>query len=254
MLGVTGKTMQSQPNYPEMKGQDKKQFALGESRKGLLEELRTYGFTVQNDYFDECTINDLQVILKSARWLYAGEDNDSSMSTKSKKTGNPAPTGRATNNNNFHFTEIDKEMLQTLIASNGRISSLALSRKLDVPLTTVQRRRKRLESEFLEFAYSLKLEKLGWRRADLLVSTHKGMTSAVGKELLSHPGVTTVCRSIGEHTIDLHAELVFKNNAELLNMIEWIKSFDGVKDVIWTEPVETMGRNGSVPQKVIQQL
>jgi len=237
-----------------MKGQDKKQFALGESRKELLEGLRSFGFAVQNDHFDECTLNDLQVILKSARWLYAGEDNEGSAPAKGKKAGNLAQISRAGNNSNFHFTEIDKEMLQTLIASNGRISSLALSRKLDVPLTTVQRRRKRLESEYLEFAYSLKLDKLGWRRADLLDSTHKGLTSADGKELLSHPGVTTVCRSIGEHTIDLHAELVFKNNAELMNMIEWIKSFDGVRDVIWTEPVETMGRNGSVPQKVIQQL
>ena len=243
--------MQSQPNYPQIKGQEKKQFALGESRKDLLEELRSYGFAVQNDYFDECTLNDLQVILKSARWLYAGEDNDDKDSAKDKKA--TTSTSRV-DNTNFHFTEIDKEMLQTLISSNGRISSLALSRKLDVPLTTVQRRRKRLESEFLEFAYSLKLDKLGWRRADLLVSTHKGMTTAVGKELLSHSGVTSVCRAIGEHTIDLHAEVVFKNNAELLNLIEWIKSFEGVKDVIWTEPVETMGKNGTVPQKVIEQL
>jgi DNA-binding Lrp family transcriptional regulator len=243
--------MQSQPNYPQIKGQEKKQFALGESRKDLLVELRSYGFAVQNDYFDECTMNDLQVILKSARWLYAGEDNGDKDSAKDKKAANSLSR---VNNTNFHFTEIDKEMLQTLISSNGRISSLALSRKLDVPLTTVQRRRKRLESEFLEFAYSLKLDKLGWRRADLLVSTHKGMTSAVGKELLAHSGVTTVSRAIGEHTIDLHAEVVFKNNAELLNLIEWIKSFEGVKDVIWTEPVETMGRNGTVPQKVIEQL
>lgn len=243
--------MQSQPNYPQVKAEEK-QFALGESRKDLLQELRTYGFEVQNDHFDGCTIHDLQVILRSARWLYKDEDNEISISEKGEKSAivphaNPRGSG-------LHFTEIDKEMLQTLIASNGRISSLALSRKLDVPLTTVQRRRKRLESEFLDFAYSLRLEKLGWRNATLLVSTHKGRTSAVGQELLSHAAVTTVCRSIGEHTIDLQAEVVFQNNGELMDIIEWVKSFDGVRDVIWTEPVEVMGRNGTVPHKVIQQL
>jgi predicted transcriptional regulator len=47
------------------------------------------------------------------------------------------------------LSDVDKKMLQTLLASSGRVSSLALSRKLEIPLTTIQRRRKRLESEFL---------------------------------------------------------------------------------------------------------
>jgi DNA-binding Lrp family transcriptional regulator len=143
------------------------------------------------------------------------------------------------------LSDVDKKMLQTLLASSGRVSSLALSRKLEIPLTTIQRRRKRLESEFLEVAYSLKLEKLGWRNADLLISTSRGKASYIGKELLTHNSITRVCRSIGEHTIDLHAEIVFKDNTELLNVIEWIKSLDGVKDVVWTEPVELVGKKDS---------
>ena len=152
------------------------------------------------------------------------------------------------------LSDVDKKMLQTLLASSGRVSSLSLSRKLEIPLTTIQRRRKRLESEFLEVAYSLKLEKLGWRKADLLVSTSKGTSPNVGKELLTHSSITRVCRSIGEHTIDLHAEIVFKDNTELLNVIEWIKSLDGTKDVIWTEPVELMGKNIAGPLQILDQL
>ncbi len=152
------------------------------------------------------------------------------------------------------LSDVDKKMLQTLLASSGRVSSLSLSRKLEIPLTTIQRRRKRLESEFLEVAYSLKLEKLGWRNADLLISTSKGRASHIGKELLTHSAVTRVCRSIGEHTIDLHAEIVFKDNTELLSVIEWVKSLEGTKDVIWTEPVELMGKNMPVPDKVLEQL
>src|SRR5215510_5388117 len=79
------------------------------------------------------------------------------------------------------LSEVDKKMLQTLLASSGRISSLALSRKLEIPLTTIQRRRKRLESEFLEVDYSLRLDKLGWRNADLLISTSRGAASSIGK-------------------------------------------------------------------------
>jgi len=162
---------------------------------------------------------------------------------------NPQALARSTK-----LSDVDKKMLQTLLASSGRVSSLALSRKLEIPLTTIQRRRKRLESEFLEVAYSLKLDKLGWRNADLLISTSKGVASAIGKELLTHNSITRVCRSIGEHTIDLNAEIVFKNNSELLNTIEWIKSLDGVKDVVWTEPVEVVGKNSPVPDKVLKDL
>jgi DNA-binding Lrp family transcriptional regulator len=152
------------------------------------------------------------------------------------------------------LTETDKQILRSLLGSKGRISSVELARKLEIPLTTIQRRRKRLESEFLEVAYSLKLDKLGWRRADLLVSTYKGVASAIGKELLTHNSITRVCRSIGEHTIDLHAEIVFKNNSELLNVIEWIKSLDGVKDVVWTEPVEVVGKNIAGALQILDQL
>jgi DNA-binding Lrp family transcriptional regulator len=152
------------------------------------------------------------------------------------------------------LTDTDKQILRSLVSSRGRISSVELSRKLEIPLTTIQRRRKRLESEFLEVAYSLKLEKLGWRRADLLVSTFKGTSPNVGKGLLTHNSITRVCRSIGEHTIDLHAEIVFKDNTELLNVIEWIKSLDGVKDVVWTEPVELMGKNLAGPLQILDQL
>ncbi|HXV45585.1 MAG TPA: winged helix-turn-helix transcriptional regulator, partial [Nitrososphaera sp.] len=84
------------------------------------------------------------------------------------------------------LTESDKQIMRSLLASRGKVSSVELARKLEIPLTTIQRRRKRLESEFLEVAYSLKLDKLGWRKADLLISTSSGRASAIGKELLSH--------------------------------------------------------------------
>jgi len=152
------------------------------------------------------------------------------------------------------LTKADKHILGSLLGSRGKVSSVELARKLEIPLTTIQRRRKRLESEFLEVDYSLRLDKLGWRNADLLISTSRGAAASIGKELLSHNAITRVSRSIGEHTIDLHAEIVFKNNTELLNVIEWIKGLDGVKDVVWTEPVELVGKNMAGPLEIIEQL
>jgi len=217
------------------------------SRKTLLEQLASYGFAV--DQYSECTIEQLQDLVRGARWLHRTY-KDASDSTK---IGLDARTSSSVEKrgSSFSFTEVDKKVLRSLLDSGGKVSSLALSRKLEIPLTTVQRRRKRLESEFLEVSYSLRLDKLGWRKADLLVSTGNGMTSAVGKEILAHNNITRVSKAIGEHTIDLHAESVFKDNKELLDVIEWIKSLEGVKDVVWTEPVEMVGKNNSMQHEII---
>ena len=217
------------------------------SRAELLQELRSLG--IKTEAFEEnCTIEQLQNLVNGSKWLDRTYSEEARPSAKRKGVSDDFGS------KGIALTGVDKKMLQTLLASSGRVSSLALSRKLEIPLTTIQRRRKRLESEFLEVAYSLKLDKLGWRNADLLISTSKGVASAIGKELLTHNSITRVCRSIGEHTIDLHAEIVFKNNSELLNVIEWIKSLDGVKDVVWTEPVEVVGKNTPVPDKVLNEL
>lgn len=215
-------------------------------REELLKELRDAGFVAEE--FKDCTILQMRHLLQGAKWLQRAYQD--LLGSASSPSGYNLSKGLGTVRNN-HLTDVDKKMLRFLLESDGKVSSLSLSKKLDIPLTTVQRRRKKLESEFLEMGYTLKLEKLGWRRAELLISTYKGKTSQVGKELLSNNAITRVCRSIGEHTIDLHADIVIRNNGELVNAIEWVKSLEGVKDVIWTEPVEVIGENDFVQFEIV---
>jgi DNA-binding Lrp family transcriptional regulator len=233
------------PMMPEPDGRNQGGMQQKAIEKGLrielLEELHMVGIAVEP--FEQFTLEQLEQLVDRIRVL-----------NSHKLTASRNSSGVIKGKENIVLTEVDKKMLQTLLASSGRVSSLALSRKLEIPLTTIQRRRKRLESEFLEVDYSLRLDKLGWRNADLLISTSKGAAASIGKELLSHNAITRVCRSIGEHTIDLHAQMVFKNNTELLNVIEWIKGLDGVRDVIWTEPVELVGKKQPVPEEVIKEL
>ena len=154
----------------------------------------------------------------------------------------------------YVLSTVDKKILKVLLNPDGVISSLYLSNKLDIPHATIQRRRKRLEKELLKFRYSLDLEKFGWRRADLFISTRNGKTSYVAKRLLSTDVVTYVGRTIGEHTIDLRAEIIIKDNAELLDMLEKVKSIDGVSDAIWSEVVQVVGRKRSIPSRIIDRL
>jgi DNA-binding Lrp family transcriptional regulator len=152
------------------------------------------------------------------------------------------------------FSDVDKQILKVLLQPRGNVSSHFLAQKLGLPRSTVQRRRDQLEKNCLNLTYSLNLANLGYRRVDLLIYTDRGATQAISKELLQHDEVVYVGRSIGEHTIDLRAKVIVKDNSELLGLLELVKAMDDVKDVIWSEIVDVMGTKMSVPTGIIDTL
>ncbi len=152
------------------------------------------------------------------------------------------------------LSEVDKKILKILLDPSDRISSHALATKLGLPRTTIQRRRNFLEKHYLEFAYSLRLNELGYRRVDLLIYTGGGDTIAIAERLLERDEVVYVGRSIGEHTIDLRAEVIIRDNSQLLDLLEEVKAMPSVKDVIWSEIVKVVGNKRSVPSAIIDNL
>ena len=140
------------------------------------------------------------------------------------------------------LSEADKKLLQLLVDSDGSVSSNELSRRLHIPTSSIDRGRKRLEQTYVSKQYSLDPTKFGWRRIDLLISSEGGKTMNIGKALLKGKKVTYVARMIGEHTIDFRVEVVVKDYRMLLDLIEEIKVMNGVRNVVWTEVVETIGR------------
>ena len=153
-----------------------------------------------------------------------------------------------------NLSDIDKKLLQILLSPNGNKTSSSLSKELRVPITTIRRRRKRLEKEFLKSYYVLDVEKFGWRRVDFFISVKNGKTNSVANKLLEIDEVTYVGKSIGEHTIDLRVETIIKDNVILLDLLEKIKGMDGVNDVVWSEIVSVVGRKKSIPSSIIDKL
>ena len=151
------------------------------------------------------------------------------------------------------LTAVDKKILKMLLTPDGMHSSKSLARKLGVPATTVQRRRKRLE-KFLEVSYTLGLKTFGWHKVDFLIATESGKTAQIGKKLLEREEIIYVGKSIGQHTIDLRVETILEDNAEILRMMELLKGTPGIKDVIWTEIVEVVGRKMSIPSQIVDRL
>ena len=152
------------------------------------------------------------------------------------------------------ISQIDRKILKILLAPNGQKTTKSISTKLGIPVTTVRRRRKRLENKFLKLQYILDVEKFGWRRVDFFIAIEKGKVDAVGRDLIGLDDVTYVGKSIGEHTIDLRVETIVKDNSVLLNLLEKIKGMEGVKDVVWSEIVNVVGRKMSIPSSIIDKI
>jgi DNA-binding Lrp family transcriptional regulator len=152
-------------------------------------------------------------------------------------------------------SKLDKQILKILLSSNGgRITSREIARGLNVSATTVQRRRKFLEKEVLTVNYTLDLKRFGWHKIQYLVATTGGRTTSIAKEIAKMNHVVYASKSIGDHTIDLHVIAVVHDNMELLDVLEQIRSIDGVKDAIWTEPIQPISSKMSVPPDVLDSL
>jgi hypothetical protein len=152
------------------------------------------------------------------------------------------------------LSRIDKMILKEILSPNENKSSVSMSRKLEISMTTLQRRRKRLEKEFLEEDYTFLFKKFGWRRVDFFISTTDGKTDALANDLLSINQVIAVGKSIGEHTIDLRVETIVKDNHEILDLLETLQAMEGIRGVVWSEIVETVGNKMSVPSYIIDRL
>lgn len=152
------------------------------------------------------------------------------------------------------LTETDRKILKALLELDGSLNTSELSGRIGVPRSTVERRRKYLETNILTRYYHLDVTKLGYRRIDFLIATGSGYTRRILTLLMKFPQVIAVSQTIGEHTIDLIAELILKDNSEILLMSEKIKGMHGVRDVVWTEVIDESRKKKTVPDYIIDEL
>ena len=111
-----------------------------------------------------------------------------------------------------------------------------ISKKIKIPLSTVQRRTRRLFDEnLLNSKTELNYEKLGYKRGFLHVYLSNGQVHAVGNILVNRSGILSVAVHIGNS--DLVALFIYRNSKDLLDIISEIKHIEGVEKVLWSEEV-----------------
>ena len=210
----------------------------GKSRAEIIEELEDLGVvTSALSVLSDVELRDLLCSLGGLVDAHAS------------RRGRP----RADGDGPIVLSQVDKKILHQFFSKRGNITSLSLSKELGMPLSTVQRRRKRLEENLIEIIYSPRLEKLGWRTASLSILA-SGDVAELGRAIMEiGDRVLSVTRIIGKEDADIVAQVVFRTNSELMSLIDQIKEKEGVRAVSWSEAVELIGTNAGSYLQVIEE-
>ena len=126
------------------------------------------------------------------------------------------------------------------------ISSLTLSKRLDIPLSTLQRRRARIEKDILRKTFTFNYKVFGGRIGDLIINVDKGKSDQVAQSILrKYKNNVTYCHTRIDLTHSVLAHVIYKDTAELYYLIEDIKAMEYVNGLSWSETVNVIGDNNS---------
>ena len=132
-----------------------------------------------------------------------------------------------------NIDESDIQIIKLLIKGNN---NKEISSNLHIPLSTVQRRTKRiLKQELVITTTHLNRCKFGYRTGLIHVYCSDKNIQQTAKKMLEFAGVTSVEIHIGNS--DILADFAYKESKELFDVILKIKQNSGIKRVIWSERI-----------------
>jgi DNA-binding Lrp family transcriptional regulator len=178
--------------------------------------------------------------------------------THSSTTGNTNVKGNYSNydKSNFETKNNEIDMISVLdkinlkiieeLLNNGEIKSSEIASKLKIPLSTIQRRRTKIEKTLFRKKYELNLNQMGFRNALVFVDVLKGRAKETGEKLLTRFDRSVLRASTRINSSNnLCLEIVYDNSEQLHFLLEEIKAMPWTSNVDWSEQVNSIGDNVS---------
>jgi hypothetical protein len=146
----------------------------------------------------------------------------------------------------LQLSSADKIILRAMLNSPGKINASELQALTSLPVTTLQRRRKRIEARFITSAYDVNLKAVGLMRVHLLI-TISG-SSSIAKTagyVINMPFVSKVSRVFGgtKHVLLVEAITSTIDIAGIVSILDAIRRVEDVTDVLWFTNVEEVAKN-----------
>jgi DNA-binding Lrp family transcriptional regulator len=163
-----------------------------------------------------------------------------------RKLSNSAIGSNKINNKDsqiFRFDSIDINIIRELLAK-ADIKSVDIASKYKVPISTIQRRRKRLVDSILEKKYLIDITKRDLRTGIILANVKRGKAKEVAKMILERHKSNAISSStrINDQN-NVITEIIYNTSSELYNILEQVKKIPYVSSATWSELVEVVGNN-----------
>jgi DNA-binding Lrp family transcriptional regulator len=163
-----------------------------------------------------------------------------------RKLSNSAIGSNKINNKDsqiFPFDSIDINIIRELLVK-ADIKSVDIASKYNVPISTIQRRRKRLVDSILEKKYLIDITKRDLRTGIILANVKRGKAKEVAKMILERHKSNAISSStrINDQN-NVITEIIYNTSSELYNILEQVKKIPYVSSATWSELVEVVGNN-----------
>jgi DNA-binding Lrp family transcriptional regulator len=154
--------------------------------------------------------------------------------------------------NGPELDDLDLKIVNELL-DNAEISSSDISRQHGKPLSTIQRRRTKLERTILVKDYAINVKYANWRSGEIFVRVLKGKTEEVAKEIFDRyvnniTLVSTTMNNVGNLIIHIY----FRTSPQMFTIIEELRRFPGVEDVLYAEHIDVLGERK--PRFILEDL
>ena len=139
------------------------------------------------------------------------------------------------------------------ILNDADVRSADIATRYGMPLSTIQRRRTRLERSVLKKNYQVNIKDLGWRSAEILIAVEKGKSEQVAKMLLEqhNKNIASASLRIGHPDVNVMASVFYRTSEELHSLIEAIRATPSVTSVEWSEMAKEVGANRSIISQML---
>ncbi|MGN6346162.1 MAG: winged helix-turn-helix transcriptional regulator [Candidatus Nitrosocosmicus sp.] len=143
----------------------------------------------------------------------------------------------------FAIDETNLKIIRELV-ENPNVKSSEISEKLQIPLSTIQRRKAKIENLILRKNYYFNFSDMGYRTADIFLNINNGKVVETGKQIIKlfENNVLRATSRINSKD-NLCIEIIFENSRELHDILERMKSIDHIANVSFSEIVNVLGDN-----------
>jgi DNA-binding Lrp family transcriptional regulator len=138
--------------------------------------------------------------------------------------------------NTLVIDNLDQKLLELLMKGyeNKKIAT-----EVKTPLSTIQRRIKKIYvNQYINRKNELNYNKLGFRKGYLHISLKGDNSYKVAQKLAGIKNIISVSQVTGG--FDIMGVCIFKDNNDLFNLLEKIKTIERVDKVTWVEEVRNL--------------